>query len=75
VAETDIKRKDNFSEELKDIGQYLDFLEDVKSLPDEFFSTDDIQSKAFDLLTATLDLIMQQVKYLATSIGGLDFSF
>lgn len=44
----------------------------MTSLPDEFFSTDDIQSKAFDLMTATLELIMQQVKYLATSLGGLE---
>jgi hypothetical protein len=72
VAETDAKRKANFSEELKDIGVYLDFLEDVKSLPDEFFSTDDVQSKAFDLMTATLDLVMLQVKYVATSLGGLE---
>jgi hypothetical protein len=44
----------------------------VKSLPDEFFSIDDIQSGAFDLMTSTLELIMQQVKYLATSRGGLE---
>jgi hypothetical protein len=36
VAEIDAKRKENFSEELKDIEVYLDFLEDMKSLPDEF---------------------------------------
>jgi len=72
VAKTDVKRKQNFSEELKDIGEYLDLLADVKgSLPDEFFSTDDVQSKAFDLMTATLKLVMQQVKYVATSLGGL----
>jgi hypothetical protein len=72
VTETDAKRKENLSEELKDIGTCLDFLEDVKSLPDEFFSTDEIQSKAFDLMTATLGLIMLQVKYVTTSRGGLE---
>jgi len=70
VAETDAKRKENFSEDLKDIGVYLDSLEDVKSLPDDFFSTDEIQSKAFDLMTAALELIIQQVGYIATSLGG-----
>ena len=44
----------------------------MKSLPAEFFSTDDIQIKAFDLLAATLQFVMQQVKYLATSLGGLE---
>ena len=44
----------------------------MKSLPDEFFSTDEIQSKAFDLMTATLELVMQQVKYVAMSLGGLE---
>ena len=70
MAETDAKRKENFSEDLKDIGVYLDSLEDVKSLPDDFFSTDEIQSKAFDLMTAALELIIQQVGYIATSLGG-----
>ena len=70
MAETDAKRTQNFSEELKDIGEYLDFLKDVKSLPDEFFSTEDIQSKAFDLMTATLELITHQVKYITLFLGG-----
>ena len=71
MAEADAKRKKNFLEELKDIGERLDYLEDVKSLPDEFFSTDEIQSKAFNLMTATFKLLRQQVKYIATSLGSL----
>jgi len=70
VAETDAKRIQNFSEELKDMGESLDFLQDVKSLPDEFFSKDEIQSKAFNLMTATLKLTMHQVKYITMSPGG-----
>jgi hypothetical protein len=57
--------------QLEDIGDQLDFLSDVQSLPQEFFSTDEIQNKAFDLMTATLELVMQQVKYVTTSVGGL----
>ena len=72
MTETDAKRKENFSEELKNIELYLDFLEDVKSFPDEFFSTDEIQRKTFDLMTATLELVTQQVKYVTTSLGGLE---
>jgi hypothetical protein len=68
VTETDAKRKENLSEELKDMGIYLDFLEDVKSLPYEFCSTVEIQSKAFDFMTATLGLIMLQVKHFTTGI-------
>ena len=60
----------NFSEELKDIGEYLDFLQDVRSLPDEFFSKDEIQDKAFNLITTTLKLITYQVKYITMSPGG-----
>src|SRR5436305_7702730 len=74
MAETDVKRNENFSEELKDIEDCLDFLKDVKLLPDEFFSMNyEIQSKAFDLMTATLELIMRQVTYLLMSSGGLEF--
>ena len=70
MAETDAKRIQDFSEELKDLGEYLDLLHDVKTLPDEFFSKDEIQSKAFDLMTATLELITHQVKYVTSSLGG-----
>ena len=44
----------------------------MKGLPDEFFSTEDVQGKAFDLMAATLKLVMEQVKYLATAFGGLE---
>ena len=33
----------NLSDEQNDIGGYLDRLEDVTSLPDELFATDEIQ--------------------------------
>lgn len=57
--------------QLEDIGDQLDVLSDVQSLPQEFFSTDEIQNKAFGLMTATLELVVQQVKYLTTSVIGL----
>ena len=75
MTETDVKRKENFLEELRDIAKYLDLLQDMKSLPDEFFSTDDIQSKAFELMTATLELIMHQVKYITSPLGGFEIKF
>jgi hypothetical protein len=70
VTETDVKRREDFSEQLRDVAEILDFLEDVKSLPDDFFGTEDIQSKAFDLITATFQLMMHQVKYITKSLGG-----
>jgi len=70
VAETDAIRTQIFSKELKEIGEYLDLLKDVKSLPDEFFSTHEKQRKPFNLMTATLELIMHQVKYMTMFLGG-----
>ena len=68
------KRKQNLSKELKNIGEYLDCLKDASegSLPYEFFSTEDVQSNAFDLMTATLKLIMHQVKYITMPLRGLE---
>jgi len=74
VAEADAQRTKNFAEELKDMGEYLDFLQDVESLPNEFFSKDEIQSKAFDMMTATLRLITYQVKYIAKTFGGSEIA-
>jgi cytochrome c len=58
-------------EELGEIGNCLEIIEDVKSLPDEFFSTAAIQSKAFDLMAATIKLITKQVNYVTRPAVGL----